>query len=162
MAPDTPILARTRYVREVDQLSVAGANVVVAEEFEGSIELVARALEYFDVPMGAIARFTEALREEGYGAIRAPAALPIDPWLIELLDHTDTEWIEVPMNITGGPTLGELDLRAHTGGNVLVVERGANSYPNPPPSFALEANDRLLVLGGAENLLRVRHLLEER
>jgi CPA2 family monovalent cation:H+ antiporter-2 len=162
MAPDTPILARTRYVREVDQLSIAGANVVVAEEFEGSIELVARALENFDVPMGAIARFTEALREEGYGAIRAPAALPIDPWLIELLDHTDTEWIEVPVNVTGGPTLGELDLRARTGGNVLLVERGANSYPNPPPSFALEANDRLLVLGGADNLLRVRHLLEER
>jgi len=160
MAPETPILARTRYVREVDRLSMAGADVVVAEEFEGSIELVARALETFDVPMGAIARFTEALREEGYGAIRAPAALPIDPWLIELLDHTDTEWLEVPMSLTGQPTLGELDLRAHTGGNVLVVERGANSHPNPPPDFALEPGDRLLVLGGAENLLRVRQLLE--
>ena len=74
LAPTTPILARTRYVREVDRLSEAGANVVVAEEFEGSIELVARALESFDIPTGAIARFTEALREEGYGAIRAPAS----------------------------------------------------------------------------------------
>jgi CPA2 family monovalent cation:H+ antiporter-2 len=160
MAPTTSILARTRYVREVDRLSMAGADVVVAEEFEGSIELVARALENFDVPMGAIARFTEALREEGYGAIRAPAALPIDPWLIELLDHTDTEWVEVPMSVSDLPTLGDLDLRAQTGGNVLVVERGANSYPNPSPSFALVPGDRLLVLGSAENLLRVRQLLE--
>jgi CPA2 family monovalent cation:H+ antiporter-2 len=160
MAPTTPILARTRYVREVDRLSAAGANVVVAEEFEGSIELVARALETFDIPMGAIARFTEALREEGYGAIRAPAALPIDPWVMELLDHTDTEWLEVPFGIQGEPTLGELDIRARTGGNVLVVERGANSYPNPPPDFGLQGGDRLLVLGGAENLLRLRSLLE--
>ena len=76
MAPETPILARTRYVREVDRLSMAGADVVVAEEFEGSIELVARALETFDVPMGAIARFTEALREEGYGAIAHRARRP--------------------------------------------------------------------------------------
>ncbi len=159
MAPDTKILARTRYVREVDQLGVAGASVVVAEEFEGSIELVARALEYFDIPTGAIARFTEALREEGYGAIRAPVALPIDPWLMELLDHTDTEWIEVPMSLTGEPTLGELNIRAESGGNVLVIERGANSHPNPPPDFALQGGDRLLVLGGAENLLRVRLLL---
>jgi len=159
MAPTTPILARTRYVREVDRLSAAGANVVVAEEFEGSIELVARALESFDIPMGAIARFTEALREEGYGAIRAPAALPIDPWVMELLDHTDTEWIEVPFGIQGQPTLGELDIRARTGGNVLVVERGANSFANPPPDFGLQAGDRLLVLGGAENLLRLRQLL---
>jgi K+:H+ antiporter len=160
MAPTTPILARTRYVREVDRLSEAGANVVVAEEFEGSIELVARALESFDIPMGAIARFTEALREEGYGAIRAPAALPIDPWVMELLDHTDTEWIEVPFGIEGHPTLGELDIRARTGGNVLVVERGANSFANPPPDFGLAGGDRLLVLGGSENLLRLRRLLE--
>jgi uncharacterized protein with PhoU and TrkA domain len=45
---------------------------------------------------------------------------------------------------------------------VLVVERGANSHPNPPPDFALVPGDRLLVLGGAENLLRVRRLLETR
>jgi CPA2 family monovalent cation:H+ antiporter-2 len=160
MAPDTPILARTRYVREVDRLSMAGASVVVAEEFEGSIELVARALESFDVPAGAIARFTEALREEGYGAIRAPAALPIDPWVMELLDHTDTDWVELPMELDGHPTLGELDIRARSGCSILVVERGANSHPNPPPDFALEPGDRLLVLGGAENLLRLRQLIE--
>jgi CPA2 family monovalent cation:H+ antiporter-2 len=159
MAPHTPILARTRYVREVDRLSSAGATTVVAEEFEGSIELVARALESFEFPTGAIARFTEALREEGYGAIRAPAALPIDPWLIELLDQTDTEWVDVPMALSGEPTLGELDFRARTGGNVLVIERDATSHPNPPPDFALKGGDRLLVLGGAENLLRVRQLL---
>jgi CPA2 family monovalent cation:H+ antiporter-2 len=162
IAPNTPILARTRWVREVDRLSEAGASVVVAEEFEGAIELVARALETFDVPMGAIARFTEALREEGYGAIRAPVALPIDPWLMELLDHTDTAWVEVPIGLRDRPTLGELDLRAETGGSVLVVERGANSHPNPPPDFALAPGDRLLVLGGAENILRVRHLFSER
>jgi len=159
MAPHTPILARTRYVREVDRLSSAGATTVVAEEFEGSIELVARALESFEFPTGAIARFTEALREEGYGAIRAPAALPIDPWLIELLDQNDTEWVEVPMALSGEPTLGELDIRARTGGNVLVIERDGTSHPNPPPGFALKGGDRLLVLGGAENLLRVRQLL---
>lgn len=160
MAPETPILARTRYVREVDRLSMAGATVVVAEEFEGSIELVARALEIFEVPAGAITRFTEALREEGYGAIRAPAALPIDPWLMELLEHTDTEWVEVPLHVAGGPTLGELDLRARTGGNVLVVERGDSSHPNPTPDFALQPGDRLLVLGGVEELANVRSLLE--
>ena len=160
MAPTTPILARTRYVREVDRLSMAGASVVVAEEFEGSIELVARALETFEVPAGAIARFTEALREEGYGAIRAPAALPLDPWLIELLGHTDTEWVEIPIGMTGELTLGELNLRARTGGSVLVLERGDLSHPNPASNFALRGGDRLLVLGEAENIARVRQLFE--
>ncbi len=160
MAPDTPILVRARYVGEVDRLSSAGATMVVAEEFEGSIELIARALEIFDVPSGAIQRFTEALREEGYDAIRAPASLPIDPWLIELLDHADTEWVEVPMTLAGEPTLGELDIRALTGGNILVIERGETRHPNPSPAFALQGGDRLLVLGGADNLRRLRRLLQ--
>lgn len=162
MAPATPVLARTRYVQEVDQLSMAGANIVVAEEFEGSIELVARALETFQVPPGAIARFTEALREEGYGAIRAPAALPIDPWLMELLDQADTEWVEAPIGLADQPTLGELDIRAETGGSVLVVERDGTQHANPAPDFALRGGDRLLVLGSPESWLRLRQLLEER
>jgi uncharacterized protein with PhoU and TrkA domain len=64
------------------------------------------------------------------------------------------------MTLIGSPTLGELDIRAQSGGNVLVIERGAKSHPNPPPDFALKAGDRLLVLGSAENLLRVRLLLD--
>jgi K+/H+ antiporter YhaU regulatory subunit KhtT len=99
------------------------------------------------------------LRDEGYDAIRAPAALPIDPWLIELLDHAETEWVEAPMSLSGGPTLGELDIRARTGGNVLVIERGETSHPNPSPDFPLQGGDRLLVLGGTENLQRLRQLL---
>ena len=160
MAPNTPILARTRYVREVDRLTVSGASVVVAEEFEGSIEIMARALQIFDFPAGAITRFTEALREEGYDAIRAPAALPIDPWLMELLERADTAWVEVPIGMPSRPTLAELNLRARTGGYVLVVERGASSHPNPTPDFALQSGDRLLVLGDGEALARVRALLE--
>ena len=160
MAPQTPILARTRYVREVDRLSMTGANVVVAEEFEGSIALVARALEIFEVPTGAITRFTEALREEGYEAIRAPAALPIDPWLMELLDQTDTEWVEIPAGFAAQPTLGDLDIRAETGASILVVERGGSRHPNPSPDFALRAGDRLLVLGEGVNLARLRHLFD--
>jgi CPA2 family monovalent cation:H+ antiporter-2 len=160
MAPKTPILARTRYVREVDRLSMAGATMVVAEEFEGSIELVARALETFDVPTGAIARFTDALRDEGYDAIRGPAALPIDPWLMELLDHAETEWLEVPMTFIGEASLNELDIRAGTGANVLVIERGTTRHPNPSPDFALQAGDRLLVLGDVHDLARLRRLLD--
>ena len=63
------------------------------------------------------------------------------------------------MALSGESTLGELDIRARTGGTVLVIERGATSHPNPPPDFALKGGDRLLVLGGAESLLRVRQLL---
>jgi CPA2 family monovalent cation:H+ antiporter-2 len=156
---DTPVLARTRFVDEVDLLDSAGASSVVAEEFEGSIELVARSLELFRIPAGAIARFTDALREEGYGAIRSPAALPMDPWLVELLDQVDTDWIEVPDDARGELSLADLGVRARTGANIVAIERAGRSTTNPRPDFALQAGDRLLVLGDAETLSGLEALL---
>jgi CPA2 family monovalent cation:H+ antiporter-2 len=155
----TPILARTRYVREVDLLEAAGASTVVAEEFEGSIEVVARSLDLFKVPTGAISRFTEALREEGYGAIRSPAALPMDPWLVELLEDVGTEWLNVPDDFPSELTLADLDVRARTGCSVLAVEHGGTSVTNPEAACELHEGDRLLVLGDQQNLGRLVELL---
>ena len=160
LAPEVPILARTRFVREVDPLDAAGASTVVAEEFEGSIELVARSLDLFGIPAGAIARFTQALREEGYGAIRSPAALPMDPWLIELLDEVGTEWIDVPDGLKPATSLVGLNVRARTGCSVLAVDRSGRSLANPEPGFALAPGDRLLVMGDSESLSALRNLLE--
>ncbi|MCP3983002.1 MAG: hypothetical protein GY723_01360 [bacterium] len=161
VAPDTPVLARTRFVEEVDRLDAAGASEVVAEEFEGSIELVARALERFKIPTGAIARFTTALREEGYGAIRSPAALPMDPWLVELLDQADTQWVEVPEDFRGSISLLNLNVRAQTGASVVAVERAGVSETNPAASFEIAADDRLLVLGDSDSLNRLEALLAQ-
>jgi len=160
MAPRTPILARTRYVQEVDPLASEGANLVVAEEFEGSIELVARALEFFEIPKGAIGRFSEALREEGYGAIRTTAGQSIDPWLLEMLDAVETDWVEVPEGFPGPVSLVELEIRRRTGASVMAVERGSTTHPNPEPYFEIEPGDRLLVLGDAANLGALTALLQ--
>jgi len=161
LAADTPVLARTRYVREVDLLEAAGASTVVAEEFEGSIELVARALEIFGTPPGAIARFTQALRDEGYGAIRSPAALPMDPWLVELLDEVGTERLDCPESLPHGTTLASLGVRARTGASILAVEREGVLTTNPGPGFSLQAGDHLIVLGDKSNLARLQDLLRD-
>jgi CPA2 family monovalent cation:H+ antiporter-2 len=160
LGPDTPVLARTRYVLEVDPLETAGASSVVAEEFEASIELVARTLEIFEVPSGPIARFTQALRDEGYGAIRSPAPLPMDPWLMELLEESDTEWLECPPGFPAERSLQQLDVRARTGCTILAVERSGNANTNPDPAEPLHPGDRLLVLGEADDLAKLKALLE--
>ncbi len=160
-APDTPVLARTRFVGEVDLLEAAGASMVVAEEFEGSIAVVARALERFQIPSGAIGRFTEALRDEGYGAIRSPAALPMDPWLVELLDQVGTEWVRVPDDYRETVSLADLNVRARTGASILAVEHAGHSITNPEASHPVQARDRLLVLGDADNLRRLAALFGE-
>ena len=153
------ILARTRYVLEVDRLQVAGANVVVAEELEGTIDLVSETLRIFGIAEGAIERFTGELRDEGYEMLRMPSALALDPWLTELLERVSTEWLEVPESFEGEASLADLEFRARTGASILAVDRGGTTSPNPPPSFAIRAGDRLLVFGGSETVARTRELL---
>jgi CPA2 family monovalent cation:H+ antiporter-2 len=162
MAPELPIIARTRYVQEIDALEEGGATAVVAEEFESTLELVAETLRCFGVPDENITRFTSGLREEGYELMRGPAALILDPWLAELLEQEGTEWVEVPESFAGEASLADLDLRERTDVNVVAVERAGETTVNPPASFALRRGDRLLALGAPEALVRLRGFLEER
>ena len=159
LSRDVPLLARTRYMREVDPLEALGATTVVAEEFEGSIELVAQALRLFRIPDPSILKFTDALREGGYGAIRGDVGLGLDPWLVELLQETQAQWVEVPESFPSATSLAQLGIRAATGANVLAVARGETTTTNPAPSFALQRGDRLLVLGDPADLERLEQLL---
>jgi CPA2 family monovalent cation:H+ antiporter-2 len=158
LAPDIPIYARTRYVLEVDELERAGATNVIAEEFESTITLTGVTLRHFGVPEESIARFATELRDEGYEFMRAPEMI-LDPWLTDLLDELATHWVDVPSSFEGGRSLSELDVRAHTGANVVAIERAGSTTPSPDPSFEVQCGDRLLTLGSPEAIERLRELL---
>jgi len=157
--PDAKLIARTRYVRDVDTLQALGASVVVAEELEAAIDLLGHVLRDFGLPSGAVASFVEELRDEGYALLQTPPGVGLDPWLAELLQQVATEWVEVPADFPPGRTLRELALRTHTGASVLAVERGGVTTPNPAAVFPLAAGDRLLVFGGNPEIARLRELL---
>jgi CPA2 family monovalent cation:H+ antiporter-2 len=158
LAPDTPIYARTRYVLEVDELERAGATKVVAEEFESTITLAGVTLRHFGVPEESIARFATELRDEGYEFMRTPETI-LDPWLTDLLDAVATHWVDVPPSFKGSQSLSELGVRAHTGANIVAIERAGSTTPSPDPSFEIQRGDRLLALGSPEAIERLRALL---
>jgi monovalent cation:H+ antiporter-2, CPA2 family len=159
LAPRVKILARTRYVRDLDALETAGADVVVAEELEGTVSMVSEVLRLSGVSEGGVARFARELREEGYEALRAPVGLALDPWLAELLVALEPDWVDVPPSFVRDASLAELEVRAQTGATVLCVERFGVKHSNPDPGFAVRAGDRLLTLGTPAALDRLRALL---
>jgi CPA2 family monovalent cation:H+ antiporter-2 len=87
LAPGVPIVGRTRFVRDADRLSAAGATRVVAEEFESTLALLDGSLEECGLSRDAVARFTGVLRDEGYELLRVPPGAILDPWLAELLEE---------------------------------------------------------------------------
>ncbi len=159
LAPDVPLVVRTRFVSEVDALFEAGASAVVAEEFESTLDLIAKSLRVFQIPDSAIARFTAELREEGYEPLRASPGLALDPWLAELLAQVGAEWLEVPDDFAGERTLGDLSVRPRTGANVLAVDRAGVVTTSPDATTPLRAGDRVLAFGSPDSLLRLSDLL---
>jgi CPA2 family monovalent cation:H+ antiporter-2 len=161
LAPHAKVLARTRYVRDVDTLQSLGAHVVVAEELEAAIDLLTHVLREFGLASGAVAAFVDELRDEGYALLQTPPGVALDPWLAELLQQVTSEWVEVPAGFPPAQTLSGLALRTRTGASVLAVERAGVTMPNPPAGHGLAAGDRLLVFGGNAEIARVRALLAE-
>ena len=65
-SPDIHLIVRTRYFGEVAALHQLGADEVIPEEFEASLEVLMRVLTKYQIPPTEIERFTTELREDGY------------------------------------------------------------------------------------------------
>lgn len=79
--PTVRIIVRSRYVSAMEELERAGADEVVPEEFETSIEIFSRVLRLYGVPSNTVQREIDAVRSAHYGVLRgaAPSGAPPVP-----------------------------------------------------------------------------------
>jgi CPA2 family monovalent cation:H+ antiporter-2 len=162
--PDIEILVRTRFVAEVDELRRLGANEVIPEEFETSIEIFARVLHKFDVPknliLDAVAHVRGGMYDMLRGQSRSSRALSSR---ISGLDALEIERFELREgSATIGRTLSELALRRTTGATVLAVKRGDVVHPSPSGDFCLELSDTIVVMGEPAAIDKVLALVDPR
>lgn len=68
--PGIHIIARTRYLQEVESLYKLGAEEVIPEEFETSVEIFTRVLAKFSIPEEDIVKLVAELRSNGYEILR--------------------------------------------------------------------------------------------
>ncbi|MFQ5716513.1 MAG: cation:proton antiporter, partial [Nitrospinales bacterium] len=68
--PSLYIMARTRFASQVETLDLAGADQVIPDEFETSIEIFSRVLKEYHVPNNVIEQQVELVRLEGYRMLR--------------------------------------------------------------------------------------------
>ncbi len=67
--PKLHIIARTRFISEVQPLYNLGASDVVPEEFETSVEIFRRTAHYFALPEQDISRLEETIRADHYALL---------------------------------------------------------------------------------------------
>jgi CPA2 family monovalent cation:H+ antiporter-2 len=156
MNPDIHIIVRTRYMAEISDLRELGANEVIPEEFETSIEIFSRVLREYGIARQVIQRQVAAIRSEGYQMLRAPSLPVVDMIEIaEALKSASTETLLVEAgSIAIGKTIGELRLRKTTGVTIIAITRDGRTEINPGPETTIQAEDVLVLLGGAGQIDR--------
>ncbi len=160
--PGVYIIVRTRYTAEVEDLLKLGANDVIPEEFETSIEIFAKVLHHYQVPKNLMTEQIERLRSSNYEVLRR-VELPAKtlPEKCEILIDIDTETYMIKdRSWASGRSIQELKIRSTTGATVIAVKRGNEIIPSPGLDFVLIRGDILYLIGNKESLSKAFALLE--
>jgi CPA2 family monovalent cation:H+ antiporter-2 len=147
--PSVHIVVRTRFVNEIAPLRDLGANDVIPEECETSIEIFTRVMTRYMVPRVDIERFVDEVRSESYEMLRN---LEIRGEPMAALAHgftgIDVSALTVEEgSMLDGRTLEESELRRTHGLTVVAVGRGGQIFPNPDGTMRFAAGDVAYVFG---------------
>lgn len=151
------IIARTRFVTEVAILRRLGADEVIAEEFETSIEVFTRVLSRYLVPRQDVDAFAARIRQENYRMIRRMSAS------VDSLDATVSRLPDMgvqAMRIAAtsplcGLNLAESQLRSKYGITLIAILRNGKTQASPEPSFVMEDGDVAYLFGNTDKLLAI-------
>jgi CPA2 family monovalent cation:H+ antiporter-2 len=162
LAPHLYIIVRGRQATEIDELVDCGADEVVAEELETSIEVVTRVLEHLRLPDNVVRNAARVLRVDQYRALRTPSQrTAISETMLEVLAAGAVQTVLLQSHHPlAGETIRDSELRGKTGATILAVLRGGKVLPNPDPDLRLEEGDTLVLVGSHAALEAALHRLE--
>ncbi|MFO7852230.1 MAG: cation:proton antiporter [Bacteroidota bacterium] len=154
------LLVRTRYIKETEELISLGADEVIPEEFETSVELFSRILHNFLVPVDDIDDFIESLRSDNYHLFQGRKKVPITVKPTKIPDFKVTC---VTINKDSGDIVGksikDSNIRAKYGINILAISRNDNMIYDIEPDEKIYQNDLVFIHGKPENVDRFHKLV---
>lgn len=148
IATDAFIMVRSRYLKEAEALYGLGADEVIADELEVSIEIFSRVLARFLVPREDIEHYIDDARAEWRVMARSlsPETTSVHDLRVEVPDLTTRAFRVNEGSPIEGMTIATSRLRAEHGVTVLAVRRDGASIANPVSATELRAGDVLFVV----------------
>ncbi len=160
--PGIHIIARTRYLREMEPLHALGAEEVIPEEYETSIEVFVRLLEKYLIPGEDIEKFVDEVRADGYGMLRKLS----DGKTVNFNIRKDLPGIEIIVirvkegSEIAGKNLLDMELRKKHEVTVLSIRRDSDMIHTPDGCTLIQANDVCILLGKPRKLHDARRFFE--
>lgn len=151
------VIVRSRYVREMGSLLDAGANDVIPEEFETSIQIFHRVLRRYLVPEDRINALVAQCRSQHYGLLRGTSGNKVRTALPE--DTPDMEIVTITVTLGKGKVVGhtvdEIDLRERYGVHLLAIRRKGRFIAPVTGDLRVLTDDTLYLLGAPDLILRL-------
>ena len=158
--PNVYLIVRTRYLQEMKSLYELGADEVIPEEFETSVEIFIRVLTKYLIPRDKIKKLVTEVRADGYEMFRSLSLKSTSFSDLKLhLPNIEISTFKVAeKSFLVGKSLIQLDLRRRFGVSVLAINRDSQILPNPHGDTQFNVGDLLFVLGPSDKVAEVAGL----
>lgn len=154
------VIVRTRYIKEMDEVIRLGADEVIPEEFETSIQIFTRVMKKYLVPGFEIEQFVAQLRSSDYtmltkesGSKKKSGNYPVyipdrEIAVVRISEGNET---------LHGKTIRDSGIREDYGVLVLAIQRGEQYLTDLKWDTVLRKKDKLYVFGDP---MKIYHLNE--
>ena len=155
------LVVRTRFVKEISELFALGADEVIPEEFETSVQIFTHVLHNFLVPEDDIDQIVEKVRANNYQLFKGELKKPTVFKPNNLADFNITcVSMSADSNQFLGKPLKELNLRIEFGINILGIKRKEMLMQNIQPDDVLLQGDRVYIQGKQSNIEQFHKLVK--
>jgi CPA2 family monovalent cation:H+ antiporter-2 len=145
--PDIHIIVRTQYLKNIDEVIEAGADEVIPKEFETSIMIFTRIMDYYNKDVDEITDAINDLRSDNYDAFRTVTSDDITSYLNYKYTDLELDSLRVSENahIEDFP-FEEYSLK------VSGVVRGEDTFIEVTSDFKFLEDDLIMFIGHRENI----------
>ena len=159
--PKIHVVVRTRYLHELEELHQLGADDVVPEEFETSIEIFALVLRTYKLPQDFVTEKAKQVRREGYALLRRKELPELEHHLRGgTVADAAVETCRIDDDSPAqGKTLAEIALSSRTGASVIAWTHAGVTQANPPENARLMVGDIVVLLGSRVQIRQAMGLL---
>ena len=156
------IIVRTRNLKEIDGNLRLGADEVIPEEFETSIEIFARVLHKYLVPEHEIETYIDSIRADNYEILRGMGGSLKKGSLHLDVPHIRIYSVQVQCddNRIVGKRVQDSGLRKEFCITLLAIQRGQRYITHIEANTEIRRDDVLYLLGTPENISRVSKYLQ--
>jgi CPA2 family monovalent cation:H+ antiporter-2 len=158
--PHLHLIIRSRFISDMQSLYDLGADEVIPEEFETSIEIFTRMLAKYLIPRDTIEKLVAEVRADGYQMFRSLSLeddtfsnLKVEVPEVEIHSiHVCENALLVDKNINVNDFTEKYKLTP------LAVSRGQEILSLPSRDFRFKSNDILFLLGPASKVAEILSL----